>query len=123
MNPRSTADIGKWAEEIAVAYLIEKQYQILHTNWRAGRGDIDIIALDKSYLVFVEVKGGSSVIFGPPELRITEAKKKQVYKLASLFLAGNADEDFGNENYRFDVVVIDGEGDNYKIRHFENAFP
>jgi putative endonuclease len=123
MKPnKSTFEIGQWAEKIAADFLTEKGYEILHTNWRAERGDIDIIALHHSFLVFVEVKGGSSEIFGPPELRITEAKKRQVYKLATLFLAQNEDSDLGNQDHRFDVVVVDGTENKFSIRHYENAF-
>jgi putative endonuclease len=119
---KSTSDIGQWAETIAANYLTEKGYQILFTNWRAERGDIDIIARDDGYLVFIEVKGGSSVVYGPPELRITESKKRQIYKLALLFLAQNDDSDLEFENHRFDVVVVDGNENKFSIRHYENAF-
>ena len=119
---QSTVVIGQWAEKIAADYITEKGYEILYTNWRAERGDIDIIARNDSFLVFVEVKGGSSEKFGPPELRITEAKKRQVYKLATLFLAENEDSDLGNQNHRFDVVVVDGTESKFTIRHYENAF-
>jgi putative endonuclease len=119
---KSTFVIGQWAEKIAADYLADKGYEILYMNWRAERGDIDIIARHGSFLVFVEVKGGSSEIYGPPELRITEAKKRQVYKLATLFLAQNEDSDLGNQDHRFDVVVVDGTENKFSIRHYENAF-
>ena len=56
----NTREIGKWGEEEATIYLKDKGYSLLFNNWRAERGDIDIIALDKDCLVFVEVKGGFS---------------------------------------------------------------
>jgi putative endonuclease len=121
-SAQSTSDIGKWAEEIAVTYLMDKGYQIIHTNWRAQRGDIDIIAIDNNYLVFIEVKGGSSAIYGPPELRITANKKRQLYKLASLYLAEHEDSYPDIENHRFDVIVVDGSEQKYAVRHYENAF-
>ena len=117
-----TIDMGKWAEDTAAQYLEKKSFKILFRNWRAERGDIDIIALDKQYLVFVEVKGGLSQKYGPPELRITASKKRQLYKLATLFIASSNELNLPNTNYRFDAVIVDGNRQNYKIRHYENAF-
>ncbi len=119
---RTTTNKGKWGEDVAEDFLKKKSYKILFRNWRAERGDIDIIASFKEYLVFVEVKVGLSQKYGPPELRITQNKKRQLYKLASIFLQ-NADKyNLPDKSYRFDVIVIDGVPQNYTIRHYENAF-
>jgi len=114
--------IGKWGEKEAREYLLKKGYHILFNNWRAERGDIDIIALHNKCLVFVEVKGGSSAKYGSPELRITNNKKRQLRKLAILFLSGNDVKEIDFEHCRFDVVVVDGHQSKYEIRHYENAF-
>jgi putative endonuclease len=119
---KSSLDKGRWAEEVAASYLKKKSYQIIFKNWRAERGDIDIIALKHKCLVFVEVKGGSTQLYGPPELRITHSKKRQLYKLANLFLQKAEEYSLNNEDYRFDVVVIDGHPNKYEIRHYQNAF-
>lgn len=113
---------GKWGEEIAVQYLNKKGFQILFRNWRAERGDIDIIALDGNCLTFVEVKAGTTELYGPPELKITKSKKKQLYKLASLFLQQANNYQVQTNSYRFDVVIIDGTPHKYKVRHYPNAF-
>jgi putative endonuclease len=114
--------IGKWGEEEATQYLKDKGFQILHNNWRAERGDIDIVALDKDCLVFVEVKGGSSERYGPPELRVTKNKQSQLKKLASIFLSGDEVNHIDFELCRFDVVIVDGFQNKFNIRHYENAF-
>ena len=119
---QSTSEIGKWAEDIAAQFLTGKSFQILFRNWRAGRGDIDIIALAGKCMVFVEVKGGNSKLFGPPEWRITTGKKRQLYKLASIFLAEVDQDQYPHDHYRFDVVIVDGYPNRYEIRHYENAF-
>ncbi len=118
----NATDKGKWAEEIAGNFLEKKSYNLLFRNWRAERGDIDIIALDGDCLVFIEVKAGFSRKFGPPELRITQAKKRQLYKLASIFIAGADISKIEHQSYRFDVVVVDGHQNKYDIRHYKNAF-
>ncbi len=120
--PKSKTEKGNWGEDIAEQFLRKKGFNILHRNWRCERGDIDIVAMDKNCLVFVEVKSGSTEIFGPPELRITDSKKRRLYKLASLFLQRAAESQLTNDSNRFDVVIVDGTPNKYVVRHYENAF-
>ncbi len=61
VNP--TAIIG---ENAAAEFLKKKGYVILERNFRKGYGEIDIIAVKKGTLVFVEVKTRSSDKFGTP---------------------------------------------------------
>ncbi|OPX35884.1 hypothetical protein B1H10_00225 [candidate division KSB1 bacterium 4484_188] len=120
--PKSTSEKGKWGEEIAAVFLEKKGFKIVFRNWRAERGDIDIIALDKNHLVFVEVKSGSAEPYGPLEFRITPSKKRQLCKLALIFLQRSAEHNLPNNAYRFDVVIVEGHPGKYEIRHYQNAF-
>ena len=113
---------GRWGEKQAAIFLQQKNFEILYRNWRAGKGEIDLITRENDCLVFVEVKMGQSDQFGPPELRITPAKKRQLYRVAQLFMQEHPEIIDAVENTRFDVVVIDGSPDNFQTRHFENAF-
>lgn len=116
---QSRKDFGKWGEEVAVRFLIEKGFTILMRNFRAERGEIDIIAREGDWIVFVEVKTGRSAAFGPPEERITPSKQRQLYKIASHFIQQNP----GLEaNYRFDAIIVDGSEEQHQIRHYPNAF-
>ncbi len=110
---------GAWGEDIAVRYLIGQNCEILMRNYRAGRGEIDIIAREGNEIVFVEVKTGNSRDFGPPEQNITPAKQRQLYKVAEHFIAENPDPE---AEYRFDAIIIDGSRERYEIRHYRNAF-
>ncbi len=49
-------DFGKWGEEVAVNYLIQRGFEILARNWRHGNKEIDIIAQYEGKLYFIEVK-------------------------------------------------------------------
>ncbi len=118
---QSTTGKGKWGEEVARRYLERKGYRILFTNWRAERGDIDIIAEDGNTLVFVEVKSGSSEKYGSPELRITPGKKRQLYKLATVYLAEYTNQIKHYESIRFDAVIVDGNRNQFQIRHYPGA--
>ena len=57
-------DTGKWGEDLAAKYLEEKGYTIVERDWKSGRRDIDIIALDDDVVVFVEVKTRRNRLYG-----------------------------------------------------------
>lgn len=84
MNRQNLARLG---EEKAKQYLLSKGYKILEKNFRSRYGEIDIVALDKDTLVFVEVKTRYSEEYGKPEEAITKrklhlvARTGQFYKL------------------------------------------
>ena len=113
-------DLGKRGEELAAEYLAEKGYEILERNWRAGRGELDIIAKAKNgILIFVEVKTRSYNTMGEPEDAVNERKES--------ILMGTAGAYMEKINYtwevRFDIisVIISAKG-NIKIQHFEDVF-
>ena len=41
-------EIGQRGEKIAAEYILKKGYTILTKNWRFGKDEIDIIAIDKN---------------------------------------------------------------------------
>ena len=63
---------GKRSEIISTDYLKKKGYKILETNYKNNVGEIDIIAKDKDYIVFIEVKARMSQAFGHPFEAINE---------------------------------------------------
>lgn len=75
-------ETGVVGEELAVAYLQQKDYVILERNWRCKHFEIDIIATHENLLVFVEVKTRNSLAFGYPEESISKIKMKRL-KLAA----------------------------------------
>ena len=70
--------IGILGENLAKDFLKKRGYRILETNYRCPAGEIDIIARQKDYLVFVEVRTKKSLEFGSPEESITPAKKDRM---------------------------------------------
>jgi putative endonuclease len=113
---------GTWGEEVATAFLIDADYQILERNFRCRGGEVDIIARapgDKS-LVFVEVKTRRGLSYGVPQLAVTPFKQRQISKAALTWLSKNRLHD---HNARFDVIAIllhtDGR---HAIDHIKNAF-
>ena len=109
---------GKRSEIIAANYLKKKKYKILEMNYKNDIGEIDIIAKDKDYIVFVEVKARMSGAFGYPFEAIDEIKQQKIQAVASLYLVKN--QKYGT-NCRFDVISILGL-ENPEITHIVDAF-
>tara|TARA_B100000900_G_scaffold385375_1_gene374966 strand:- start:1504 stop:1701 length:198 start_codon:yes stop_codon:yes gene_type:complete len=63
----SHIELGKEGEIIAQQFLQKNGFKILNCNWRHLRYEVDIIALDRDFLVFVEVKTRSTFKFGFPD--------------------------------------------------------
>ena len=111
-------DAGDFGEGLAVRLLTEKGYRILETKFRFRTGEIDIIAEDGGYIVFVEVKLRKGLSMGYPREAVGYAKQQKIRRTALYYfsLTQNARADM-----RFDVIEIIGAGP-YTIEHIENAF-
>ena len=70
---------GEQGEQIAQNYLTDLGYIILERNWRFQKAEVDIIAKEGDFLVFVEVKCRSTDTFGEPQTFISE-KKQSILK-------------------------------------------
>jgi putative endonuclease len=110
---------GKEGEEQALLFLKGKGYQVLEVNWRFGKLEADIIALDREKLVFVEVKTRSDTLYGEPEQAVTLKKQRHLIRAANQYIEL---KDFNGET-RFDIVTVMDEADgSYAINHIEDAF-
>ena len=110
--------LGRQGEEAAARFLASKGFELIETNWRHGRGEIDLIVKKSDVLVFVEVKAGRGRSFGPPEARVDQRKQRQIGRVAQGYLA-HVD---WQGDCRFDVVAVTGAPGRWEIRHFEDAF-
>ena len=107
---------GLKGEFRAKQFLENKGYKILESNYKNKIGEIDLIAVDKSYLVFVEVKTRESLRFGYPREAVNFYKQQKIRRVAMGYLKHKGL--FDKVNIRFDVVDILGDD----ITHIENAF-
>lgn len=78
--------LGQQGEQMAIAYLQQLGFVVLHHNWRYSYYEIDIIATKKEVLHFVEVKIRSSKKFGLPEEAVTKKKFQRLLTAADEFL-------------------------------------
>lgn len=76
---------GRKGEDLAVQFLKKNGFKIIERNFRIRGGEIDIIALDKDALVFIEVKTRKSDEFGTPLESITPWKMKSLIKAAEFY--------------------------------------
>lgn len=110
--------IGSAGESAAAAYLKRKGYKILGQNFSCRYGEIDLIARQGRFVVFVEVKTRKNENFAQAREFVTRAKQERVISAAMLWLQQN-DVDL---QPRFDVIEVVGEGKRQQIRHVEDAF-
>lgn len=112
-NKRAT---GSRYEGVAAAFLEEKGFEILERNYRDRYGEIDLIARDGRYLVFVEVKYRSDRENGYPEEAVGPHKQERIRHAAAWYLYRNQYPE--DTPCRFDVVSILGQ----RIRLIADAF-
>ena len=98
---KNQRQIGMKYERIAGEYLQTQGYEILEYNFHCRYGEIDIVAKQGEYLVFIEVKYRSSERYGAPLEAVTKGKQRTISKCAQSYLYKNRMWDIP---IRFDVV-------------------
>lgn len=111
-------EFGKKGEQLAVDYLTENGYNVVHRNYRYLKAEIDIIARKGDILAIVEVKSRSSDYMQPIADTVTE-KKIKLLVLATDHYIISKDLDV---EARFDIITIHKSGTKFSIEHLENAF-
>jgi len=113
-------EIGHIGESLAVNHLISEDYEILETNWRYSRAEIDIIAQKEGVLIFIEVKTRTSQFYGQPEDAIGQAKEALIMDAAQRYM----DKISYDWEVRFDVIsiIVTKSGQKKALNHFEDVF-
>lgn len=113
---------GAWGEALAAEYLRTKNYKIVGCGYRCRFGEIDLIAEDGQYLVFVEVKLRRSNSFASASDYVDRRKQDRLRISTSLYLSQNPTA----LQPRFDVIEIYAPRGHAtlrpKIHHMEDAF-
>jgi putative endonuclease len=94
--------IGEQGESLARKYFENRGYDILHTNWRHGHWEIDIIAAADSTLHIIEVKTRSSNKGGFPEENVNRKKMLTIMKAAEVYV--NNDKRW--QQLQFDILSV-----------------
>lgn len=110
--------IGSAGESIAREYLEAKGWRFVEANWLCKAGEIDLIMIDGSTRVFVEVRFRAGSGYGGAAETISWQKQRKLLRTARWYQQ--------QENYwgdiRFDVVCVGTQDDSYSIEHIEGAF-
>lgn len=112
-------DFGRWGEQKAAEFLVQKGYRIIERNWKSNKGEIDIIAIDRNVIVFVEVKSRQKNYLVAPELAVDWKKTKALCATANFYLKYKKLD----LEARFDIVTVVGETEEEaQINHIVDAF-
>jgi putative endonuclease len=113
-------ETGIRGESLACEFLGKNGYSIIEKNYRCPGGEVDIVARQKDYLVFVEVRTKRSRWFGSPEESITPIKMERLRNIAAYYWQSHSDLP---ESWRIDVVAIqmNHRGRVSRIELIENA--
>lgn len=112
--------LGRYGESLAAVFLEKKGYLILERNYRTPYGEIDLVALRKEVITFVEVKTRASRSLGPPEISITPRKEEHMRAAAEYYIQQHPEN---HTDWCIDVVTIQLHKDAPAplIDHFENV--
>ena len=114
---RQNREWGAYCEQIAADYFLSNDYTIRERNWKLNKIEIDLIVQKERTIAFVEVKARKP-LHQDPVLAVDQKKQKSMIKAADIYLR--------NEKilmqYRFDILAVTGEMDNFKIDHYADAF-
>jgi putative endonuclease len=111
--------LGDKGERKVAEYLKKHKYKIVARNYSCKLGEIDIIAENKEYIVFVEVKTRAEGQMFEAREAVNYSKQQKIIKTATFYLGSQGFD----KQPRFDVaeVIVDTKG-KMQVNYFENAF-
>ena len=111
-------ELGKEGEVEACNYLRKKGFQVVTTNYRFDKAEVDIIARKDDILVAVEVKTRSTKDFGLPQDFLKPQQIKRLVKAVNHYVEI---KDLDVE-VRFDIIAVISQNNRKEIEHLEDAF-
>ncbi|MGB0914504.1 MAG: YraN family protein [Crocinitomicaceae bacterium] len=111
-------ELGRKGEEIASNYLRTKGWEILSSNYKWNRGEVDLVCKVDSCLKIIEVKTRNSSYFGEPHNAVNRKKQKQIIQVANHYIQENSID----LEVEFDVISIVLNQTKMELEHIENAF-
>jgi putative endonuclease len=113
---RSSLELGRWGEWIALKHLRKLGWDIVARNWKGFGGEVDLIAYDGPFLVFVEVKTRRNPVTRAPEDRVGWEKERKLDELAFNFLLRY---EISETPVRIDVIAIETtDTKEFVLRHY-----
>lgn len=112
--------LGIWGEQQAGLYLSDKGFEMVISDYRSGRAQVDLIVRKPDLIVFVEVKTRSSILYGFAEQAVSDRQKNLILQAAQAWMI----EHNWHGMIRFDILAIhiNAVSKDFSIDHFEDAF-
>jgi putative endonuclease len=119
--PHPPHELGRRGESLAAGYLLGRGWEILATNYRFGRREVDLVVHRHGVLAFVEVKTRAGAGYGAPEEAVTRLKQREIEIVAREYLVRHSP---GDLDVRFDVlsIVVRPDGRVEQVTHLEDAW-
>ena len=95
--------VGRYGEDVATRYVQDAGWRVLDRNWRGADGELDLVALDGTALVTVEVKTRRGVGYGHPAEAVTARKVARLRRLTAQWVAAH---DVRPRSIRIDVIAV-----------------
>jgi len=110
--------LGEQGEAIAQEYVRANGYKILHTNWRYGKKELDIVALKSNTLIVFEVKTRTNSYWEEPKDAVKFRKQKNMVEAADAYVQKY------NYNFevQFDIISLVYNGKGFDLEHIPDAF-
>ena len=114
---------GSTGERLTAEFLRKNGFVIVKRNYHSRYGEIDIIAENKEYIIFTEVKTRRELSLVSPAEAVDTHKQRRIILTAEDFLSKYETE----LQPRFDVAVVTvfkktDDTDGYKLHYLKNAF-
>ncbi|MBI3464406.1 MAG: YraN family protein [Planctomycetes bacterium] len=118
---RPPKPLGRRGEDAAARYLRRLGYKIVARGERDRLGELDLVAVDRPTVVFVEVRTRTSQTAGHPVETVDAVKQRRLTRLALGYLKRH---DLLEYPARFDIIAITWPpgARHPTIEHFKNAF-
>ena len=95
--------VGRYGEQVATRYVEDAGWRVLDRNWRGADGELDVVALDGTALVTVEVKTRRGTGYGHPAEAVTARKIARLRRLTAQWVAAH---EVRPRSIRIDVIAV-----------------
>ena len=98
------AKLGRLGEELAVAELAQRRYEVVSCNWRCQAGEVDVVVCRDDIWTFFEVRTRRGREFGTPEESLTPAKQQRMIDVALTYLS---EHELNDVDWRVGLVAVE----------------
>ena len=113
-------NLGQAGETVADKFLTAQGFTVKERNYHCPLGEVDMVALKKDVLYFMEVKTRASTNYGWPAEAVTKTKQEKLRKLAQYYLLAHPHS--GPITFGVIEVLYDRWQHRYQVNFIADAF-